>query len=98
MDLGFYPVNKYILVQPLEMKKDSLEEENKSSVLIPEEFKNKTKERYGIYKVLKTSTHMNLQVKDKVIVVDNSMVEIIEVDGEKYHLVQENHVVGFFMA
>tara|TARA_B100000700_G_scaffold307170_1_gene383277 strand:- start:480 stop:806 length:327 start_codon:yes stop_codon:yes gene_type:complete len=92
------PVNRHILVVPHPDKTEG----DKSAVLLPEGYAPKT-DKYGLATVVDISSDcakhfQNLKLtrtsEPTVIVVDRSMLEEVEVNGGKHHLVLENYVVG----
>tara|TARA_Y100000296_G_scaffold86802_1_gene127911 strand:+ start:640 stop:888 length:249 start_codon:yes stop_codon:yes gene_type:complete len=78
-----------------------VEPENKEGdqfqVLVPDDYK--IEPAYGCYKVLDYSEDCNivLQEGDKI-VVQNSMVEKIDIEGQRYTIVLENYIVGVSYA
>ena len=92
------PVNRHLLVVPHNSEE---KEETETSVLLPEGYAPK-KSRYGLATVVDIaedcgSAFKSLRVpasEPKVVIIDNSMIEEVDVDGKAYSLVLENYVVG----
>lgn len=91
--MNFQPTNRYLLVQ-----KEEFEDPNQSRVLLPKEYEKK--EIYGCYKVLAQAPDCNGDYTGSrsLVAVLNSMVEPIDVAGNKFLVVLENHVIGFLEA
>ena len=85
--LEFYPLNRHSLSTPLE------EEPPPGQVLLPDDYK--AVKRYERYCVLDVSEDVSLEVDtDDVIVVEESMVQPIEINGQTSYLILENYVLG----
>ena len=80
------PVNKYLLVKPI------LEEKTESGVLIPDDYVEK-QSAFSLVELLAANPQSTLYQGLKL-VVPTHMLEEIDIFGEKYHVVLENHVVG----
>ena len=80
------PVNKYLVVEPLR------EEKKESGVLVPNEYKSNDSV-FSLVKLLAYNPNSTLQTNYRL-VVPTHMIEEIDLFGEKYHVVLENHVVG----
>ena len=89
------PRNRYLLIEPIEEESGKQEEDaSHSGVLLPEEYKPK-KPPYMAAKVREVSPNCTILVsKSDLIVVQRSMVEEIEVKGEIFYTILENHVFG----
>jgi len=87
----FKPVNRYICISPPEVRPDT-----SSGILLPEDFKP-TEARHGVSNVVSWSEEVRfaeqLQVGIRVLV-DKSMIEEVEIDGHKYHLILDNYILG----
>ena len=97
MNKQFVPFNKRLLIEDI---KEETSEEQK--VLLPEEYKKskKTQERYKCYMIVSNSVDCSTNFRDKkdrIVVVEDSMVEEIEFKGTKYKIIQECYVVGMFV-
>ena len=84
----FHPMNKYLLVRVLE------EEKTETGVLVPDDFKVSTS-AYSLVQLLRCHASSKLTRGDKL-VVPRHMIEEINLFGENYSVVLENHVIGFF--
>ncbi len=83
-----YPLNKYLVVNPLE------ETESTSGVLIPEDVKINTS-AFKLVEVVEPHCTSQLNTGMKVLV-PSHMIEEACFFGETYYLVTENNVVGFY--
>ena len=82
------PCNRYILIKPVE------QEEDKSVVLTPEDYRPKTNP-HTVADVLDWSEDVKLQLYENMkIVVNTSMIEEVEIAGETHFLVLENYVLA----
>ena len=89
--MNFKPKNRHLL---LEQIKTSSEET--STVLVPEEYKVRTNP-YAVYRVLAVADDCAKFADgdiNKTMVVNDSMVEIIDVGHGQFTIVLENHVIG----
>jgi len=84
------PCNRYLLIKPLEEEKES------STILVPDGYKPKTNS-FVRAKVLDWADDTTLQMhEDTIVVINGSMMEEVEFDGVKHHLILENYILGFF--
>jgi hypothetical protein len=84
------PCNRYILIKPI------LEEEKQTAVLVPDTFRVK-KSSFIKAKVLDWAEDVNLSLHENaVIIINSNMIEEIDINDEKHHLVLENYVLGQF--
>jgi co-chaperonin GroES (HSP10) len=84
------PMNRRLVVEPI------LEQKKESGVLIPEEYRAQADHKdYALVKLTKASAESSLSAGTNL-VVPSHMVEEIDIFGEIYHVVLENHVIGFF--
>ena len=82
------PCNRYILIKPVE------QEEDKSVVLVPEDYRPKTNP-HTVADVLDWSDDVKLQLYENMkIVVNTSMIEEVKIAGEVHFLVLENYVLA----
>jgi len=82
------PCNRYILIKPVE------QEEDKSVVLVPEDYRPKTNP-HTVADVLDWSDDVKLQLYENMkIVVNTSMIEEVKIAGEAHFLVLENYVLA----
>ena len=89
--MSFKPLNRHILLHPVEK-----EEENKSTILVPDEYV-KVKSPYETYSVVDVARDCEKITNGDIghqIVVNNSMMEELKVHGETYYLLLENYVYG----
>jgi len=86
--MNFKPVNRHLLVERLvEQEKDE------TGVLLPEEYC--TQSEYVSCKILSISGDCSRDaLRGDTIVVRNSMIEELNVQGTTFYLVLENHVMG----
>ena len=86
--MSFIPVNRYILVQKQEVKKEE------RMVLVPADYKP-IGDEYIKVKVLAVSLvgHISIDPGDDL-VVRQAFIEEFSLEGETFYLVLENHVVG----
>jgi co-chaperonin GroES (HSP10) len=88
--MNFRPVNGYILVE-----RDQ-EESEAPLILIPTEYSPRG-ENFVKLKVISIRADNPLSLySGSYILTRESMVEEVNVDGEIYHLVLKNHVLGVF--
>ena len=83
-----YPLNKYLVVEPIE------EVKKQSGVLVPEGV-SVEESNFKLVKVLQPNVGSRLNTGMRVLV-PTHMVEEASFFGEQYYLVTENHVVGFY--
>ena len=88
MSSELVPLNNYLVVEPI------TEERKESGVLLPEDYTGKVSS-HCLARLLVVPKKSTLPVGCKLIAPAH-MIEEIELFGEKYHVVLENHVVGFF--
>ena len=83
----FYPLNKYLVVKPID------EVKKQSGILVPEgvDVDNST---FKLVQVVQPNLDSKLNIGMKVLV-PTPMMEEASFFGEQYYLVTENHVVGF---
>jgi co-chaperonin GroES (HSP10) len=86
--MNFKPANRHLLVELLvEQEKDE------TGVLLPEEYC--TQNEFVSCRVLSISGDCTRNaLKGNTIVVRNSMIEEVNVQGNTFYLVLENHVMG----
>jgi len=82
-----YPIGKYLVVEPIEEAKTN------SGVLVPENIDIETS-AFKVVKVIESNDDSSLKSGLRV-VVPSHMLEEVNVFGETYYLVMENHVIGF---
>ncbi len=86
--MSFVPCNRHLL---LKVMKDP---EQKSTVLVPDEYKPQMAAHSG-YKVVSVAADCSIDVSpEDVVIVDNSMVKQIKFDHNVYNVVLENYVLG----
>jgi hypothetical protein len=91
----FNPLNRHLLVE--QIKREAPEKEE-SLVLVPDSYSIK-KSPYGTYTILKLAPDCEKLKKEHIncsVVVDESMVQEITIDDQRYYLVLENYIYGTF--
>jgi co-chaperonin GroES (HSP10) len=89
------PVNRHLLLEPI--LEETKEKKSKSSILLPEETKEKIQDKHKCYMVSQVAVDCHLKsAKDKKVLVDNAMVEELKIGDKTYHMVLENYVIGIF--
>ena len=83
-----YPLNKYLVVEPIEETKTD------SGVLVPENI-NIDSSVYKLVKIIEPHSTSQLNAGMKILV-PSHMVEEATFCGKTYYLVTENNVVGFY--
>jgi len=92
----FYPTNKFLLLE--EIKEDSKKEKKETSILLPEDYKEEELKPFGTYRVLNVTHGSTFQhLKGKKVIVENHMVQKIKSNKQEILLIQENHILGFFL-
>lgn len=80
------PMNRYLVIEPVEEKKTS------TGILIPDDVSVESS-RYSVAEIKKAHLESGL-TSGMLILVPSHMVEEASFFGETYYLVLENHVVG----
>ena len=84
----FVPMNKLVLVEKMPSKKAK----TIGSFVVPEET---LAPRYSVVKVLRANVDSGLLISEgDLIVVQTALVDEIEFDGNKFHVVTESGIVG----
>ena len=83
-----YPLNKYLVVEPVE------EVKKLSGVLVPEGVSIETSD-FKLVEVVQPNVDSRLNAGMRILVPAH-MIEEASFFGEQYYLVTENHVVGFY--
>jgi len=87
--MSFKPVNRHLKLQPTEIP---AEKESKSTILVPDDYKPQTSP-YEVYKLIDRASDCTLKVEiGDYVVVDSSMVNLLEINRNKFYLVLENYV------
>ena len=81
-----FPLNRHLVVEPI------LEQRKDSGVLVPDDYKTE-ESAYILVTLSRSHTESDL-IPGSKLVVPTHVVEEINLFGEKYHIVLENHVVG----
>ena len=84
------PVNKFILVEPIEEEK----EDEQKGFLLPDDYQKPTNPHKVCEVVLANPTNPLGLSPGERIVVESHMVQEIRAEGETNYLVQENYVIG----
>ncbi len=94
----FKPVNRYVLVETQQKE----QEETASGIVLPESFKP-TEERHAVVSVIDWADDVRfgnmLSARSKLgersmLVIDKSMLEEINVNGNKYNVILDNYIIG----
>ena len=81
------PFNRHLLIEPLDY------EEEESLLILPDTYK--ALPQYMTAEILDFASDCKLDVeKEQIIVVDTSMIQHIEINGESHHIILENYVMG----
>ena len=84
----FVPMNKLVLVEKMPSKKAK----TIGSFVVPEET---LAPRYSVVKVLRACAESNLLISDgDLVVVQTALIDEIEFDGNKFHVITESGIVG----
>ena len=84
------PLNRHLVVKPVEEK----QEEKKSTILLPSDVKTQD-DPYKAVELIKAHCDSNLKL-GSILVVPAHVIEKIEFCGTAYHVILENHVIGYF--
>jgi co-chaperonin GroES (HSP10) len=88
--VNFIPAHRHILVE----KKQVIQEEEKSLILVPEDYKPKLDE-YVRVTVVQTAEKCTVPVyRGDELVIREAFIEELILDGNAFYLVLENHVMG----
>ena len=86
--MKFKPVNRHLLVEPI-----TEQEKENTGVLLPEEYS--TTNPFTSCRVLDIANDCSRDIlKDNIIVINDSMLEKVTIQGNIFYLILENHVVG----
>lgn len=87
--LHYIPLNRHLLLEDV----DDPEEEGKSKVLVPEEYK--IVKKFGTYRVVESAPDCNTRFNSGgLVVVEEGMVREVDIPGKKkYYVLPENLVV-----
>ena len=86
--MNFEPRNRHLLVMKVEK-----EEGQQPSVLVPDGYANT--EEYTLLKVLDLSPDCSkVARKNEKVIVPTHLIQDVEVDGENFSIVLENHICG----
>jgi hypothetical protein len=84
----FTPMNKLLLVEEAGVKKTK----TVGAFILPEDA---MKARYSVVRLLRASPDCNQDlVSGDLLVVQTSLIDIVEFEGEKFRVITENGVVG----
>jgi|18_taG_2_1085343.scaffolds.fasta_scaffold00592_9 hypothetical protein len=86
-----YPLNRYITVKPIEEN----QEEEPSAVLLPQTYYEGAPSPYMMVEVVEPHEDSKLRPGMRL-VAPRSSVETVEFNDNTYHLLLENHAMGFF--
>ena len=85
-----YPLNRYLTVKLIEQKK----EEETSQILLPEVCYENSPSAYMLVEVVEQHAESKLRPGMRLIA-PRSSVEVVDLGGETYYLLLENHAMGF---
>ena len=86
--MNILPCNRYLLVSP---SPDEGEEEN--TILLPEDYKPRP--AHSTAKVIAIADDSKFKgYEGRNVVINNTMVEELNISGNTFHLILENHVMG----
>ena len=88
--MSLNPCNRHLLVQIIEEGG-----EDESSILLPDDYSVKPSHTKVILKAKAEDCNLNAAPGSKLLI-NNTMLEEISVDGNTYCLVLENYVLGYF--
>jgi hypothetical protein len=94
--MEFKPFNRYVLVQK-EAQAAPRSEEQKSTILVPESYVPESP--YGVYRVLSVASdceRLSSDMEGRLLLVNSSMVEKVEIPGHTFSMVLENYIYGAF--
>ena len=88
----FTPVNRHVWLFPVQDEEP--EKKNKTTILVPDDYKI-VESPYKVYKVSGVANDCTVDIflGDSVLV-ENSMVNEIDLNGDKIFLVLENYIYG----
>jgi len=89
------PLNRHVLLEPVESKET---EKEQSTILVPDDY-SVPKSRHGLCKILAVARDcdkFNDADVNKIVLINNSMVEEIKIEDTVYYLMLENHAYGLF--
>ena len=89
----FAPRNRYVLLEEIALEQ---EEEGRTTILLPEEYKVKINpyDTYTVVACAEDCTKVNNNDLGKRVVVNNAMIETINISHDKHLIILENHIVG----
>tara|TARA_B100000809_G_scaffold55797_1_gene51700 strand:+ start:1449 stop:1736 length:288 start_codon:yes stop_codon:yes gene_type:complete len=91
----FKPLNRHLWLQPV-VNKTSPEEEPSTTILVPDDYKVQTSP-YQPYEVLGKAGDCSVDVTiGSVVIVDSTMINKIELNGQEHYLLLENYVFATF--
>jgi len=86
------PMNRHLLIELVE----SEEQETELGILLPENYKP-TLDHHAAVRLLDSASDCN-QIGDlvagSVFIVNRTMIDEVSFNGEKYHVILENHIIG----
>jgi len=83
-----HPVNKYLIVTPVESA-----QEQKNLVLVPDNFKERD-QPYVFVKLVQPNDYTDL-VRGSRLLVHAHLLEEVQYDGQVFHIIPENSVIGY---
>jgi len=86
--MNILPCNRYLLVSPA-----SNEAEDENTILLPEGYKSRP--AHSAARVLAIADDSKFKgYEGKSVIVNNTMVEELDIFGNTYHFILENHIMG----
>ncbi len=88
-DIMIIPCNRHVLIQPIES-----EHEEDSNILLPEDYAPE-ESAYAKAEVLDWANDCKIQLEEGcTAIVTRHMIEEVDICGNVYHLVLENHIIA----
>ena len=90
--MKFKPKNRHLLLGEV----NAPEEEDKSTILLPEEYKVKTNP-HAVYQILdfaEDCAKIDKSFINKLVIVSDSMTESINLTAGAFKVILENHIIG----
>tara|TARA_R100000808_G_C2136965_1_gene145181 strand:- start:1371 stop:1652 length:282 start_codon:yes stop_codon:yes gene_type:complete len=90
--MNFVPVNRNLLLKLIE---EEVEETSSPGILLPTDYKPAEKP-YTFATLVACSDESSFAINvGKTFIVESQMIRQIEYNGESFHTITENHVIGF---
>jgi co-chaperonin GroES (HSP10) len=85
-----YPLNKYLVVEPV----DEADQSQEMTVLIPDGVQVESS-RYKLVKLIEPNIDSKLRPGMRLLT-PSHLIEETSISGEKYYLISEGHVIAFY--